>query len=96
MSRWYRLSPLALMLVAVWVCGMVGILEAQVGPTTAQGKPTPGRFTKAHDGVITDRRWLAVAHHDGVESPLPEGGLAGPHGPALSNSRGLGVVRGFV
>lgn len=54
MTRWFRWSPLALMVLLVWVCGSSGALEAQVGPTTAQGNPTPGRFTKAQDGVITD------------------------------------------
>jgi hypothetical protein len=59
MVRWYRLGPLALALLVVWVCGLNSALEAQVaegmGPTTAKVKTTQRRFTRSQDGVIADR-----------------------------------------
>ena len=47
MARWYRLSLVALILLVVWASGP-SQLRAQV-------EPTPPRFTKAPNGVITDR-----------------------------------------
>lgn len=49
MSRWYRLSMMALMLLVVWGCGKSSWLAGQV----VDGKGQP-RFTKAGNGVITD------------------------------------------
>jgi hypothetical protein len=58
MARWYRLGPLALALLVIWVCGQNSVLGAQVlegmGPTTAKVKTTQERFTQSQDGVITD------------------------------------------
>jgi hypothetical protein len=58
MTRWNRWNPLALMLLAVWVCGTSSALKAQVaestGSTTAKVKTAQGRFTQSQDGVITD------------------------------------------
>jgi hypothetical protein len=58
MARRYRWSLLSLMLLAVWVGGQSSALKAHaldgLGPTSAQVKMMPGRFTKGLDGVITD------------------------------------------
>ena len=50
MARWCRLSLMALILLVVWGFGKSCSLEAQV----VDGKSQP-RFTKAENGVITDR-----------------------------------------
>jgi hypothetical protein len=50
MARWYRLSLMALILLGVWGCATSRSVEAQV--MDGQGQP---RFTKAANGVITDR-----------------------------------------
>jgi hypothetical protein len=47
MARWYRLSLMALILLAVLGWGQ--------GQPLAQVEPAPPRFTKAENGVITDR-----------------------------------------
>jgi len=47
MARWSRLSLMALILLVVWGGGMSQPL--------AQVEPTPPRFTKAENGVISDR-----------------------------------------
>ena len=51
MARWYRLSVVALILLMVWGFATSRSLEAQV----VDGKSQPIRFTKADNGVITDR-----------------------------------------
>jgi hypothetical protein len=50
MPRWYRLSLMALILLVVWGCAKSSSLEGRV----MDGKGQP-RFTKAENGVITDR-----------------------------------------
>ncbi len=50
MVRWYRLSLLALTLLVLWNLAQTGSLKAQ----EVEGKGQP-RFTKAENGVITDR-----------------------------------------
>lgn len=50
MTRWQRLSLMALIFLVVWGFGRSSSLEAQV----AGGKDQPMRFTKAGNGVITD------------------------------------------
>ena len=50
MARWYRLSIMALILLAVWGCATSSSPQGQAGLTPAQP-----RFTKADNGVITDR-----------------------------------------
>jgi hypothetical protein len=47
MARWYRLSMMALILLVVWGCGK--------GQTVTEVNPVQPRFTKADNGVITDR-----------------------------------------
>ncbi|MFA5183624.1 MAG: DUF1566 domain-containing protein [Syntrophales bacterium] len=63
MSRWYRLSMMALILV-VWGVGQSSSLEAQV----VDAKEQPIRFTKTDNGVITDRvtglEWYAGPNPD--------------------------------
>ena len=51
MARWSRLGMMALILLVVWGFGKSSSLEAQV----VDGKSQPLRFTKAGNGVITDR-----------------------------------------
>jgi hypothetical protein len=50
MPRWYRLSLMALILLVVWGCAKSSSLEGR----EMDGKGQP-RFTKAENGVITDR-----------------------------------------
>ena len=50
MARWYRLSPMAMILLVMWGCAQSSSLETQV--LDRKGQP---RFTKADNGVITDR-----------------------------------------
>ena len=64
MARWYRLSLLPLILLVVWGFGMSSSLEAQV----LDGKSQPIRFTKADNGVITDR----VTGLDWYVNPNPD------------------------
>ena len=47
MARWYRLSLVTLILLVAWSWGL--------GQPGAQVEPTAPRFTKAPNGVITDR-----------------------------------------
>ena len=47
MQRWYRLNLVALILLVAWGWGM--------SQPRAQVEPLPSRFTKADNGVITDR-----------------------------------------
>ncbi|MCX5890305.1 MAG: DUF1566 domain-containing protein [Deltaproteobacteria bacterium] len=54
MAQWFRLSMMALILLAVWGCAKSSSLEGQ-GPPMAEVNPLQTRFTKANDGVITDR-----------------------------------------
>ena len=54
MARWYRLSLMALILLVVWGCATSSSLEGQ-GQPMAEVKPLQPRFTKADNGVITDR-----------------------------------------
>ncbi len=51
MSRWQRLSLMALIVLVFWGVGQSSSLEAQVG----DGQGQPMRFSKANNGVITDR-----------------------------------------
>jgi hypothetical protein len=59
MAGWYRLSMMALMVLVVWGCSKKSALEGQKvdgqGQTVAAAEPLPKRFTKADNGVITDR-----------------------------------------
>jgi len=59
MPHWYRLSVMALILVVVWGCGQNSSLKGQAvdgkGQPLAEVKPGQVRFTKADNGVITDR-----------------------------------------
>jgi hypothetical protein len=64
MTRWHRLSLLPLILLVVWGLGMSSSLEAQV----LDGKSQPIRFTKADNGVITDR----VTGLDWYVNPNPD------------------------
>jgi hypothetical protein len=64
MARWFRLSLLPLILLVVWGLGMSSSLEAQV----LDGKSQPIRFTKADNGVITDR----VTGLDWYVNPNPD------------------------
>lgn len=52
MSRWYRLSMMALILLVVWGCSTSSSLQGQSQPMEV--KPAQPRFTKASNGVITD------------------------------------------
>jgi len=47
MARWYRLGMMPLIFLVVWGCG--------TSQAMAEVKPTQPRFTKADNGVITDR-----------------------------------------
>jgi hypothetical protein len=59
MSRWYRLSIMALILLVVWGCGQTSSLQGRAvdgqDQPLAEVKPSQHRFTKADNGVITDR-----------------------------------------
>jgi len=59
MARWYQLSMMALILLVIWGCGKSRSLEGQaangMGQSISKVKPMQTRFTKAPNGVITDR-----------------------------------------
>lgn len=63
MAQWHRLSMMALILLVVWGCAKSSSLEGQV--VDGQGQP---RFTKAQNGVITDRvtglEWYVCPNQD--------------------------------
>ena len=67
MERWYRLSMMVLILLVVWGCAKSSSLEGQ-GQPMAEVKPIQPRFTKANNGVITDRvtglDWYVGPNHD--------------------------------
>ncbi len=54
MAQWYRLSLMVLILLVVWGCAQSSSLEGR-GQPMAEDKPLESRFTKASNGVITDR-----------------------------------------
>ena len=54
MARWCSLSLMPLILLVVWGCATSSSLEGQ-GQPMAEVKPLQTRFTKANNGVITDR-----------------------------------------
>jgi hypothetical protein len=59
MPRWYRLSMTVLILLMVWGCGRNSSLQGRTvdgkGQSLAEVNPQPVRFTKADNGVISDR-----------------------------------------
>ena len=59
MPRCHRLGMMALILLVVWGCGQNSSLPGRAGDgpgqPLAEVHPTPIRFTKTDNGVITDR-----------------------------------------
>ncbi len=64
MARWYRLSVMALVVLAVGGIIQSGSVQAQESGSKGQ----PSRFTKADNGVITDHvtglEWYVGPNHD--------------------------------